>query len=111
MRKYAEIDKPAIYRKMRINHVQVRTYTSGYPYSRNGLLMRSSAAEPVHSYAKNFTKFKKEFSLFMWTSERDQSKVEAHFDKVVKGLKREQIMEVINNIKSFSYVEPNYSST
>lgn len=70
--------------------------------------MRSSVSEPIYSYGKNFKKHGKEFSLFMWTTEKDQAKVEAHFDKVVKELKREQIMEVLNNIKSFSYVEPRY---
>lgn len=108
MRRYAEADKPAIYKKMHINDMQVRTYTGGYPYSQGGLLVRSSAAEPIHSYAKNYTKFKKDFSIFMWTTERSAEKVEKHFDKVVKGLKREQIVEVANKIKSFSYVEPSY---
>lgn len=108
MRKYAETDKPAVYKPMRIRDVQRRTYSGGYPYSQNGLLMRSSAANPIHSYAKNFKKFGKEFSLFMWTNESDQKKVEKHFDKVVSTLKREQIIEVLNKIKAFSYVEPYY---
>lgn len=106
MRQYAEADKPAIYRKMRINTLQVKKYTGGIPYTQNGLFMRSSVASPIYSYAKNFTKFKKDFSLFIWTTESDQEKVEKHFDTVVKSLKREQVIEVLNNVKPFSYIEP-----
>lgn len=108
MRNYAELNKPAIFRKLRHESLLTRSYTGGYPYSKNGLLFRSSATEPIYSYGKNFKKFSKDFSLFMWTNEKDSKKVEKHFDNVVKGLKREQIVEVINNIKSFSYVEPTY---
>ena len=108
MKKYAEANKPAIYRKLRSQGTLVRKYIGGYPYSRGGLLMRSSVTEPIYSYGKNFKKFGKEFSLFIWTNEADQAKVEKHFDKVVKQLDRTQIIEVLNNIKSFSYVEPAY---
>lgn len=106
MRKFAQADQPAIYRKLREQGLKTKKYTGGYPYSQNGLLIRSSLSEPIYSYAKNYTKFKKEFSLFIWTTCPDEDKVYAHFDKVFKGLKRQQIMEVLNNIKSMSYVEP-----
>lgn len=106
MKQYAEADKPAIYRSMRINGVQVKKYTGGHPYVQNGMFMRSSLAKPIYSYAKNFTKFKKDFSLFIWTTEYDVDRIENLFDGVVKNLKRQQIVEVLNNIKPFSYVEP-----
>lgn len=110
MARYVEAETPAIYRKLRSEGVLMRSYTGGYPYSRGGLLFRSSITEPIYSYGKNFKKFGKEFSLFIWTLEKDQTKIEKHFDKVVRRLKREQVIEVINNIKSFSYVAPAYDS-
>lgn len=108
MSKFVEANQPAIFRKLRAKDILVRSYTGGYPYSQGGLLMRSSISEPITSYGKNFKKFGKEFSLFMWTTDSDQAKVEAHFDKVLKELKRDQIMEVLNGIKSYSYLEPKY---
>lgn len=108
MAKYAEAEMPAIYRKLRSEGVLVRSYTGGYPYSQNGLLMRSSIMSPIYSYGKNFKRFGKDFSLFIWTLESDQAKIESHLDKVATGLNRSEIMEVLNNIKSFSYVGPKY---
>lgn len=105
MRNYAENNRIAVYRKMRIDGLQVKKFTGGHPYLNNGLLMRTSETEPIYSYAKNYKKFTKEFSLFVWSTSSDQKAVEKQLDKVIKSLKREQIIEVINKIKSFAYVE------
>jgi len=108
MRQFAELNAVGIYRKMRINGVQVQKFTGGNPVISNGILLRSSVTEPLYSYAKNFKKFSKEFSLFIWTSESDQAKIEKHFDKVVKGLKREEIMQVLTQVSNYLYVDPKY---
>lgn len=109
MRNYAELNRPGIYRRLRAKEVLAKRYNS-LPYKWRGVLLRASKDRPIYSYGKNFTKFKKEFSLFIWTQEGDQEKIEAHFDKVVKGLKREQIMEIILHIKGFSYLTPEYEA-
>lgn len=108
MKKYVEVNTPAIYRKLRSDGVLKRSYTGGYPYLSNGVLMQSSIARPIYSYGKNFKRFGKEFSLFMWTNERNQDSVEDHFSKVAKSLRRDQIMSVLNNTNGFLYVEPRY---
>lgn len=114
MRQYAETNKPAIFKPVN-SGVFKGEYTGsmwiikqigGTPYINKGIMERCSRTNPLYGYVKNFTKFKKDFSLFLWTTIDDELRVEAHLDSVVKGLKRNQIVEVLNNIKPMSYVEP-----
>lgn len=118
MKKYAEADKPAIFRPIRsgvfkaeyTGSMWVMKLTGGTQYYQNGILTRCSIVKPLYNYTKNYTKFKKDFSVFIWTTEKDAEAVEKHLDKVVKGLKREQIMEVLTKVKAISYVEPEYTN-
>lgn len=114
MKNYAEANKPAIFESIKsgvykgeyIGKMWVIKLTGGTPYMQNGIRMRCSVASPLYGYTKNYTRFKKDFSLFIWTTQSDQENVEQHLDKTSKGLKRSQIMEVLNKIKPMSYVEP-----
>lgn len=107
MRQYPEIGKVAVFRFLRAQKdMRIAHYAKGYKHISNGVLLYSSPQKPVYMFAKNFTKFKKDFSLFVYTYESDRAVVEKHFDKVVKQLKREDIVQVLNHIQPYKYVEP-----
>ena len=112
MRNIPEANRPAIYKPVKlgvfkgqkVGHVWVIKQTNATPYMQNGLFMRSSLAQPIYGYTKNYTKFKKDYSLFIWTTESDTEKVEAFLDSI--KTKREDIIEVLNKIRAYKYVEP-----
>ena len=101
-----EANNPAIYRALRSGDIQVNEYTGAYPYYLDGQLVQSSQKEPIYSYSKNFKKFKKDFSLFIWTPEADIKKITKHFEEVLKGIKREDIAATVTG--SYKYLEPQY---
>ena len=101
-----EANTPAIFRALRTDDIQVNAYTGGYPYKLDGQLVQSSVKEPIYSYAKNYRKFKKDFSLFIWTPESDIKKITKHFEEVLKGVKREDIASII--VSDWQYLQPKY---
>jgi hypothetical protein len=105
-RKYPEHNRVGLFRKLRHEGWLVQHYAGGKPYMKGNIIVRSSVLEPVYSYGNNYSKFGKEFSLFMWTNESDIAKVGKHFDAVVKGLKRDDFnMDVADR---FVYLNNNY---
>src|SRR5688572_27474748 len=99
MKPLAEINKVAVFRFLRMkDDMRIKVYRLSYKHNNGGLVNYSSPERPVYMFAKNFTKFKKDFSLFVYTYESDRAVVERHFDKVVKQLKREDIVQVLNKI-------------
>lgn len=112
--KYAEANKPAIFKPIGsgvhsgeyTGSMWVIKQTGGTQYMQNGVFKRCSLMEPIYCYTKNYTKFKKDFSLFIWTPESKHEKVEKHLDLVKNKLKRAEVVEVLNKIKPFNYVEP-----
>lgn len=103
-----EANRPGIFRKLRTEELQIRSYSGGYPYRMNGAIQTSSPKAPMYSYAKNFKKFKKEFSLFVWTVEPSADKISAHFEKVLKNVTREDVHGIISNpsFSNYNYLEP-----
>lgn len=103
-----EINRPGIFRKLRTEELQVKSYSGGYPYRQDGVVKTSSPASPVYSYAMNFKKHNKEFSLFIWTTESDSKKIIDHFEKVKKGVSKEQVHSIVSNpsFGNFNYLEP-----
>lgn len=84
--------------------MQVKKYVGGYPYLDNGMLQHSSLTEPMHSYAKNYKKHGKEFSLFVWSTEKDPVIANDMLDKALKSVTREKVMQVISKTVSYSYL-------
>lgn len=114
MREYAQANKPAIFMPISSGVHQgeytgsmwVIKQTGGTPYIQNGIMKRCSIIEPLYGYTKNYRKFKKDFSLFIWTNESSHDVVEKHLDLVKSKLNRSDIVEVINKIVPYKYVEP-----
>lgn len=113
MRNIPKANIPAIYKPVKSGvfkgekkgEMWIIKQSGGTPYSHNGLIMRSSLSEPIYGYVKNYTKYKKDFSLFLWTPESDAEKVETYLDKIKLKVKREDAIEVLNNITTYKYVD------
>ena len=108
--KFATLDQPALWRPIRNPQVSIRKYGGGFPFIKSGILQHSTLTTPVFRYAKNFTKFKKEFSVFMFTHESDISEVEKLFGAVVKKLKSTDVLEVLSaaSMSTFKYADSEY---
>lgn len=105
MRAYAEHNKVGVYRKLRASDVLIKDYGKrGLPYLKGGILVRSTVQHPIISYGKNYKRFGKDFSLFVWTTEQDKELVIGRLDVIAKALNRAEIMQVIGKVESFSYV-------
>lgn len=108
MNKYPVANVAGVFRKLLSDDWLVQSYGGGMPYVQRGIVLRSSPRDPIYSYGHNYRKFKKDFSLFMWTTEKDKDKVSSYFDSVVKDLTKEQITKVLDKSERFSYVDKEY---
>lgn len=111
MKKLVELNKPALWRSIRSDEVSVRHYSQGYPHSKNGIALVSGDQSPaVVRYAKNYKKFNKDFSLCMFTYEKDISKVESFFESLVKIIKKSDINEALveATASNFKYIDVLY---
>lgn len=91
-----ELERPAIWRPIRNRDISVRKYSS-YPYMKRGVMGMSSPMNPVIRYAKNYTKYKLEFSLCLFTNETDISAVEGYFESLKKKINKEQVQEALKS--------------
>lgn len=103
MKQYAEHDRIGICHALRGDQMYFMTYSGGYPYLNNGVLLRSSSLEPIYSYGKNYEKNGKKFALFVWTTNADKVAIEKLFESSVKEVGEDKITEVSDN-SSFSYL-------
>jgi hypothetical protein len=106
MIKYPEKNRVGLFRKLRSDEWLVNHYSGGKPYKDGHLIVRSSVVNPIYSYGRNYKKFGKEFSLFIWTTESDIAKINTHFESVIRNIKQEDI-----NIKTsdrFVYLDDDY---
>lgn len=108
MNRYPLANVAGIFRKLLADDWLVQSYGGGMPYTKKGLLLRSSPMEPIYSYGHNYNKFDTDFSLFMWTTEKDKEKVSKYFDDVVKSLTKKQITTVTDKTERFLYVDKEY---
>lgn len=104
MKQYAEHDKIGVSHPLRGDDIYTNVFSGGYPYLKNGLLLHSTPSNPIYSYGKNYEKKDGKFSLFVWTTESDQSKIENLFKKSVKSVTAEQIAQVSER-GSFVYLD------
>lgn len=94
MKQYAEHDKVGICHPLRNEEMVVRTFSGGYPYFKGKVIVRSSNAEPIYSYGKNYEKDGKKFALFVWTTNRDEKDVEKMFESKLKEISEDKIKQV-----------------
>lgn len=109
MNKYPQANKVGVFRKLLSEDWLVQSYSGGMRYAKNNTVLQSSVEEPFYSYGHNYSKFDKDFSLFMWTTEKDKEKVSDFFDSIVEDLTEEQIKRVIEKKDRFLYVEREYN--
>ena len=109
--KMVELNRPALWRPIRSDETSIRKYSGAYPYvTQGGVAAQSSLSKPVIRYAKNFTKFKTDFSLFMFSDESDLTKVESYFTAQVKKLKKTDVTEtlMVASMSNFKYLDTYY---
>lgn len=71
----------------------------------SGVVSEASIEKPIYAYAKNYTKGKKDFSLFMYSDSSNSKAVEKFFDASVKNVKTTDVSEalVIASTNGFKY--------
>jgi len=104
MKQYAEHDKVGLCHALRKDDIYVRTFSGGYPYLNNGVLVRSNSLKPIYSYGKNYKKKGDKFALFVWTTNKDQSEIEKLFKSLAPKITSEQIDQVSTD-GSFIYLD------
>jgi hypothetical protein len=82
----------------------VRTFSGGYPYIRDGIIVRSNSLQPIYSYGKNYAKNGIKFAFFVWTTNSDKTSVENMFDSLVKTVDKKQL-EQVSSDGSFAYLD------
>lgn len=108
MNKLVDINRVALWKPIRSSEISIRTYTNAYPYmNKGGILGHGSVANPVYRYAKNFTKHKLDFALFIFSTESDVKKIQDYFDSVVEKLKKKDISETLvkASMSNFAYID------
>lgn len=107
MRKYPELNKVGLFRKLRSEGFLVQHYAGGKPYLKGSIIHRSSLLNPIYSFGNNYAKHDIDFSLFIWTDENDIAKITKFFDEVVKGLTKEQVKN-IGGDERYTYLDMQY---
>lgn len=112
--KIVNLNKPALWRPIRNEDTSIRKYSGGYPYlSEGGIVSQSTPLEPVIRYAKNYEKFDLKFSLFIFSSEKDNDKIENFLTTQVKKLTKSEISETLitASASNFTYLDTMYKGS
>lgn len=104
MKQYAEHDRIGISHALRKDDMYFRTFSGGYPYLKNGILVRSNSIAPIYSYGKNYTRGESKFALFVWTTNGDQKEIEKLFDLALTKVTASHIAQVSSD-GSFLYID------
>lgn len=104
MKQYAEHDKVGICHALRRDDMYTRTFSGGYPYFKNGLIVRSSSLEPIYSYGKNYEKDGEKFAMFVWTTNKNERDIEKLFKSLLPKVDSEKIAQVASD-GSFVYLD------
>ena len=104
MKQYAEHDRIGLCHALRKDEMYVRTFSGGYPYLKNGVLVRSSSVAPIYSYGKNYEKNDKKFAMFVWTTNSSETEIEKMFQSIVNGVNEEKVEQVLED-GSFVYLD------
>lgn len=85
-----------------------KQYSSSRTYKLpNGVIETPTPDRPVFAYAKNYTKGKKDFSLFLYSDSNDEKSIEEFMDKAIKDVKVADVSEalVIASTNGFKYTD------
>ena len=85
-----------------------KTYTSRRTYKlSSGVIVEPTSETPIIAYAKNYTKGKKDFSLFLYSDSKDAKAIEKFMDKAIKDVKVADVSEalVIASTNGFKYTD------
>ena len=104
MNQYAEHDRVGLCHALRNDEIYTRVFSGGYPYLKDGILLRSNSAAPIYSYGKNYKKNGKKFAMFVWTTNSNASEIEELFSTLLKQVTKEKVAEVISE-GSFIYLD------
>lgn len=104
MKQYAEHDRVGLCHALRNDEIYTRVFSGGYPYLKDGILLRSNSAAPIYSYGKNYKKSGKKFAMFVWTTNSSESEIEKMFKSLVKDVSDEKIEQVLED-GSFVYLD------
>lgn len=103
MKQYAEHDRVGLCHPLRGDQMYVRVFSGGYPYLRNGAIVRSDSINPIYSYGKNFEKNDKKFAMFVWTTNNDQSAIDTLFNSLLDKVDNDKIDQIATD-GSFIYL-------
>lgn len=102
------LDKIAIWTPIPDKGVFSKTFIGRLEYQdKNGVLGQASVSRPIYSYAKNYAKFKLDFSLFVYTDNSDTEDVVKALDEAAKKIKKKEIDNVVGTAGygNFRYLE------
>lgn len=111
MSRIVSLNRPVLWKPLRNDEMSVRTYAGAYPYeTRAGLRSMSSPNNPVVRYAKNYKKYGTQFSLFVFTDEREIQKIDSFFKSIVKKVTRPEIEGAVMgaSMTNFTYLDTFY---
>lgn len=83
-----------------------KQYNSSRTYKlANGVVETPTPDKPVFAYAKNYSKGKKDFSLFIYSDSRNGKAIEEFMDKAIKEVKIADISDalVVASTNGFKY--------
>lgn len=104
MKQYAEHDRVGVCHRLRNDGLYSRAFAGGYPYIKSGIITRSTKAQPVYSYGKNYTNSVGQFALFVWSTESDKEKVEKRLDQVAETVTADAVSLAATE-GTFTYVD------
>jgi len=104
MKQYAEHDRIGICHALRGDDMYTAVFSGGYPYLRDGMVVRSNSKAPIYSYGKNYEKDGTKFAFFIWTTESDESKITQQFEQSLDEVTDQQLSQVSGN-GSFCYID------
>lgn len=103
MKQYAEHNKVGICHSLKKDDMYVRVFSGGYPYMKEGIIVRSNSVEPIYSYGKNYEKNNIKFAFFVWTTNSNQSEIEDLFESLLPKVTDSELAEVQGK-GSFVYI-------
>lgn len=105
MGKPHELDRLALWLAMNTEELDIKQFSSGYPYIVDGVIYNSKDELPIVRYAKNYTKDEVKFSLCIITTEVDTKKMEKWLDQQAEEI---QLKDIDRSVKKFNMLNVRY---
>lgn len=94
-REQLELNRLCLWQKVPAKSISKRVYTANRTYVENGVLNVASFERPVSRYVKSFKKHNKEFSMFIFSDEQDEAKIDKFFSDALKKITKESVLETV----------------